>query len=184
MFDKVISTANRLGIGNDRKLGNFYPLAIGAYEETLMRITAAYSAITNRGIYKNPSPIEKILGPDNRTIWSHDSHKKKDKRVLSQDVADTLNWMLQQSVINGTGSIASLKTRQVAGKTGTSEGNRDLWFIGSIPQLTTGVWFGNDNNKETKMSSGNAAWAWKKYIQAIEKDFKVIKFKMPNALKE
>ncbi len=183
-FDNVISIANSLGVGKKQKLGKYYPLAIGAYEETLLNITSAYSAITNRGIYKMPSPIEKILGPDNRTIWSQDFHKEKDKRVLSQDVADTLNWMLQQSVINGTSSIASLKNRQVAGKTGTSEGNRDLWFIGSIPQLTTGVWFGNDNNNETKMSSGNAAWAWKKYIQGIEKDLKVIKFKMPNYLKE
>lgn len=95
--------------------------------------------------------------------------------------------MLQQSVINGTGNIASLKTRQIAGKTGTSEGNHDLWFVGSIPQLSTGVLFGNDNNKETKMSSGNAAWVWKKYIQEIETDLKAMQFKMPknaNSLKE
>ncbi len=183
-FDNVIAIANSLGVGKSQKLGKYYPLAIGAYEETLMNITSAYSAITNRGIYQTPSPIEKILGPDNKIIWSQDLQKAKEKRVLSQDVADTLNWMLQQSVLNGTGSIASLKTRQVAGKTGTSEGNRDLWFIGSIPQLTTGVWFGNDNNEETTMSSGNAAWAWKKYIQEIEKDLKVIKFKVPKSLKE
>ena len=88
--------------------------------------------------------------------------------------------MLEQTVNNGTANTASLQTRPVAGKTGTSDGNRDLWFIGSLPQLTTGVWFGNDKNNETIMNSGNAAWAWKKYIQKIEKDLEVITFPTPS----
>ena len=57
--------------------------------------------------------------------------------------------MLKRVVESGTGVAASLKDREVAGKTGTSEGGRDLWFIGSLPQLTTGIWFGYDNNKKT-----------------------------------
>ena len=66
------------------------------------------------------------------------------------DVADAMNWMFQRVVSGGTGAAARLDDRPVAGKTGTSEGARDLWFIGSIPQLTTAVWFGYDNNNETK----------------------------------
>ena len=84
--------------------------------------------------------------------------------------------MLQRAVKEGTGVAASLKNRQVAGKTGTSEGGRDLWFIGSIPQLTTGVWFGYDDNKETRSGSGDAARAWKLFMLQIEKDFKIIDF--------
>ena len=45
--------------------------------------------------------------------------------------------------------------------------NRDLWFIGSINNLTTGVWIGFDENKESKLSSGNAAYFWKKFISKI-----------------
>ena len=112
--------------------------------------------------------IEKI--ESNKVIWRHNQEGTRDKQVIAKEVADTLNWMLEQAVSQGTGSAASLSTRPVAGKTGTSDGNRDLWFIGSLPQLTTGVWFGNDNNNETIMNSGNAAWAWKKYIHCESRD--------------
>ena len=71
---------------------------------------------------------------------------------------------------------AKLDDRPVAGKTGTSEGGRDLWFIGSIPQLTTAVWFGYDNNRETNSSSGEAAWAWKQFMNTIKGNFPVQQF--------
>ncbi len=178
-FDNVITTANSLGVGKNQKLEKYLPLAVGAYGETLLNMTSAYAAIANRGMYISPNPIEKIIGPNNKVLWSYEQKNESKQQVLPKGIADTLNWMLEQAVRNGTGSAASLPTRSVAGKTGTSDGNRDLWFIGSLPQLTTGVWFGNDNNKETLMNSGNAAWVWKKYTQKIEKDLKVISFPTP-----
>ena len=179
-FENVIATANSLGVGKTQKLEKYLPLAVGAYGESLMNMTSAYAAITNRGIYKEPSPIEKIIGPNNKLIWSYSQERKRKKQIVPKQVADTLNLMLEETVSQGTASAASLSSRPVAGKTGTSDGNRDVWFIGSLPQLTTGVWFGNDNNKETIMNSGNAAFAWKKYIQKIEKDLEVMKFVKPN----
>ena len=47
--------------------------------------------------------------------------------------------------------------------------NKDLWFIGSIDNLTTGIWLGYDDNKESELSSGNAAYLWKKFISEIYK---------------
>ena len=87
-----------------------------------------------------------------------------------------MNWMLTEVVTSGTGNVAFMKNRPVAGKTGTSEGARDLWFIGSIPQLTTGVWIGHDNNKATRKGSGEAAWLWKKFMRKIENNFKILQF--------
>ena len=84
--------------------------------------------------------------------------------------------MLQRVVTGGTGAAARLDDRPVAGKTGTSEGARDLWFIGSIPQLTTAVWFGYDNNAETKSSSGEAAWAWKQFMTQVKGSYNVQNF--------
>ena len=84
--------------------------------------------------------------------------------------------MLQQVVLYGSGTAASLEDRQVAGKTGTSEGNRDLWFIGSIPQLTTGVWLGNDNNEESKVNSGDAAFTWKQFMNKISLNMEIRRF--------
>jgi penicillin-binding protein 1A len=87
-----------------------------------------------------------------------------------------MNWMLQRVVTGGTGIAAKLDDRQVAGKTGTSENTRDLWFIGSIPQLTTGVWFGYDDDRATKSTSGEAAWAWKQFMLQIKDEILVRNF--------
>jgi penicillin-binding protein 1A len=67
-------------------------------------------------------------------------------------------------VTGGTGRPAQLGDRQVAGKTGTSDKARDLWFIGYIPQLVTGIWLGNDNNTPTKGASTTAAIMWQQFM--------------------
>ena len=67
-------------------------------------------------------------------------------------MADTMNWMLQR-VVRRHRHCGQTDDRQVAGKTGTSENTRDVWFIGSIPQLTTGVWFGYDDDRPTKATA-------------------------------
>ena len=175
-FDAIITTANNLGIGTTRPLGKYYPMAIGAYEQTILDMTAAYAAVTNRGVYVKPTAFEEIRGPGGDLLWSRRSDGPKGKRALDSDVADTMNWMLQRVVTGGTGAAAKLNDRPVAGKTGTSEGARDLWFIGSIPQLTTAVWFGYDNNRDTGSTSGEAAWAWNQYMTTIKGNFPVQKF--------
>ncbi len=175
-FEEVIKIANSLGIGNERTLGHYYPLAIGAYEQTVIDMTAAYAAITNRGVYTKPVAFEEIRGPGSRLLWSRAKDGEEGKQVIKKDVADTMNWMLQEVVNSGTGIAAKLKDRQVAGKTGTSEGSRDLWFIGSIPQLTTTIWFGYDNNESTNSSSGEAAFAWKEFMLEVIKDIAPEKF--------
>jgi len=78
-----------------------------------------------------------------------------------------INKLLEKSVKEGTSKAASIKGKKIYGKTGTSDGNKDLWFIGSIDNLTTGIWIGYDDNKESELSSGNAAYLWKKFIAEI-----------------
>ncbi|NDC35593.1 MAG: PBP1A family penicillin-binding protein, partial [Synechococcaceae bacterium WB9_2_112] len=173
-FDRVIETARSLGI--TREVGKFYPMAIGAYEQTLLDMTAAYAAITNRGIYVRPTPFEDILGPDGQLLWSRRADGDRGRRAVASDIADAMLWMLQQVVKGGTGGGAALADRPVAGKTGTSEGGRDLWFIGSIPQLTTAIWFGYDENWKTGSSSATAAAAWYSYMIGILKDIPVQTF--------
>ena len=175
-FDAIIETANGFNIGTKRPLGKYYPMAIGAYEQTILDMTAAYAAVANRGVYMLPTAFEEIRGPNEEVLWSRRIDGDRGRRALDSDVADTMNWMLQRVVTGGTGIAAKLENRQVAGKTGTSEGARDLWFIGSIPQLTTAVWFGYDNNRETKSSSGESAWAWKQFMLQIEDEFPVQAF--------
>ena len=175
-FDAVIEIANNFNIGTDRPLGKYYPMAIGAYEQTILDMTAAYAGMANRGVFFTPSPIEEIRGPKNELLWSRRLSDNRGKRAIDSDVADTMNWMLQRVVTGGTGIAAKLDDRQVAGKTGTSENTRDLWFIGSIPQLTTGVWFGYDDDRATKSTSGEAAWAWKQFMLQIKEEIPVRNF--------
>ena len=173
-FDAVISTARSLGI--TRPLGRYYPLAIGAYEQTVLEMAGAYAAITNRGVYVPPTPFMSISGSNGQVIWSRQSNGAKSTRAVDSDTADAMSWMLQRVVSGGTGVAANLEDRPVAGKTGTSEGGRDLWFIGSIPQLTTAVWLGYDDNREQKGSSGDAAWAWRQFMIPVVKDMPVQQF--------
>jgi len=175
-FDAVIEVANNFNIGTDRPLGKYYPMAIGAYEQTILDMTAAYAGMANRGVFFSPSPFEEIRGPKNELLWSRRLSDNRGKRAIDPDVADTMNWMLQRVVTGGTGIAAKLDDRQVAGKTGTSENTRDLWFIGSIPQLTTGVWFGYDDDRATKSTSGEAAWAWKQFMLQIKDEIPVRNF--------
>ena len=175
-FDAVIEVANNFNIGTDRPLGKYYPMAIGAYEQTILDMTAAYAGMANRGVFFSPSPFEEIRGPKNELLWSRRLSDNRGKRAIDRDVADTMNWMLQRVVTGGTGIAAKLDDRQVAGKTGTSENTRDLWFIGSIPQLTTGVWFGYDDDRATKSTSGEAAWAWKQFMLQIKDEIPVRNF--------
>ena len=181
-FDAIISTANKLGIGNERPLGKYYPMAIGAYEQTVLDMTAAYAAVANRGVYVKPMAIEEIRGPQGNVIWSRRIDGDKGRRAIDSEVADAMNWMLQRVVTGGTGGAARLDDRPVAGKTGTSEGARDLWFIGSIPQLTTAVWFGYDNNAETHSSSSEAAWAWSRFMTQVKDNYNVENFPAKPAL--
>ncbi|MFM7287542.1 MAG: penicillin-binding transpeptidase domain-containing protein, partial [Cyanobium sp.] len=138
--------------------------------------TAAFAAINNRGVYVEPIPFEEILGPDGQLLYSRRTDGKPHKRAVSSDVADAMTWMLQKVVSGGTGTGAGLYDRPAAGKTGTAEGARDLWFIGSIPQLTTAVWFGYDDNIKTGSSSAQAAAAWGAFMAGIRKSFPVQPF--------
>ena len=139
-------------------------------------MTAAYAAINNGGIYVKPTPFEEILGPNGELLWSRRVEGDPGKRAVNSDIAAMMMWMLQRAVQSGTGGGAALPNRPVAGKTGTSEGGRDLWFIGSIPQLTTGVWLGYDDSRGTKDTSVVATYAWRAFMAPITKNLPVRQF--------
>jgi len=127
-------------------------------------------------VYVQPTPFDEIYGPDGELLWSRRVDAKPPRRAVPSDVADTVMWMLQNVVNAGTGRPASLPDRPAAGKTGTAEGARDLWFIGSIPQLTTAIWFGYDENWRTGSSSATAAAAWYSYMLGLLKEIPVQSF--------
>jgi penicillin-binding protein 1A len=166
--------ARQLGITGE--IGEYPAMVLGSNEKTMLEMVAAYAAINNRGVYVEPTPFDEIYGPDGELLWSRRVDAKPPRRAVPSDVADTVMWMLQNVVNAGTGRPASLPDRAAAGKTGTAEGARDLWFIGSIPQLTTAIWFGYDENWKTGSSSATAAATWYSYMLGLLKDIPVQNF--------
>ncbi len=162
----IINLANSFGLGYEQEFEEFPSLAIGAYGDNLLNITNAYSAINNNGKIQSPEIIEKIESINDKSIWENKSISKK---ILDLKINKKINKLLEKSVREGTSKAAFIKGKKIYGKTGTSDGNKDLWFIGSIDNLTTGIWIGYDDNKESELSSGNAAYLWKKFISEIYK---------------
>jgi len=162
----IINLANSFGLGYEQEFEEFPSLAIGAYGDNLLNITNAYSAINNNGKIQSPEIIEKIESFKKQPIWENKSISKK---ILDLKINKKINKLLEKSVKEGTSKAAFIKGKKIYGKTGTSDGNKDLWFIGSIDNLTTGIWIGYDDNKESELSSGNAAYLWKKFISEIYK---------------
>ncbi len=162
---KIINLANLFGLGSHQKLKAYLPMAIGAYGDSLINITKAYSIINNEGKFIKTSFLKKIELKSGEVIWEN---KFYPQRIIDKKIATKLNFLLEKSVSDGNGIAAYIEGEKIYGKTGTSDLNKDLWFIGSIKNLTTGIWLGFDDNRSTNLSSGIAANFWKTYIQNID----------------
>ena len=163
-LEKIINLANKFGIEYKKEYSSYLSLAIGAYGDSLLNITNAYSTINNKGKLIEPSLIKNINLKNGETIWEN---KFLAKKIIDKEIADKLNYLLEKSVQDGTGIAAAISGIKIFGKTGTSDLNRDLWFIGSIKNITTGIWIGFDDNRATNLSSGTPANFWRTYIKLI-----------------
>ncbi|MBE9036522.1 PBP1A family penicillin-binding protein [aff. Roholtiella sp. LEGE 12411] len=170
-FAPTIKLAHDMGIKSELK--PTYSLALGSNEVNLLELTSAYGSFATQGLHTEVHGIRRILNRQGKVIWSSDFNSK---RALDADSAAIMTWMLRNVVQAGTGGAAQLNDRPVAGKTGTSDEARDLWFIGYIPQLVTGVWLGNDDNRPTYGSSGSAAYTWHEFMEKAVEGMPVEKF--------
>ncbi|HYX16936.1 MAG TPA: penicillin-binding protein 1A [Nostoc sp.] len=170
-FTPTIKLAHDMGIKSELK--PTYSLALGSNEVNLLELTSAYGSFATQGLHTEVHGITRILNRQGKVIWSANF---KPKRVLDADSASIMTWMLRNVVQAGTGGAAQLGNRPVAGKTGTSDEARDLWFIGYIPQMVTGVWLGNDDNRPTYGSSSSAAYTWHEFMEKAAEGMPVEKF--------
>lgn len=174
-FDPTIKLAHDMGIKS--KLNPTYSLALGASEVNLLELTNAYGTLAAQGNYIEAHGIRRVINQRGDVIYNADF---KPKRVVDKNSAAIITWMLQGVVQGGTGGPAALSDRNVAGKTGTSEQARDLWFIGFIPQVVTGIWLGNDDNYPTYGASSTAAYNWREFMSQVVKGMPVEEFpKLP-----
>ncbi|PSH67404.1 transglycosylase domain-containing protein [Phyllobacterium sophorae] len=162
----VVSTAHRLGI--ESNLTSNASLALGTSEVTLLELTDSFVPFANGG-YKAPLHIiRRVTTNDGKVLYEYKSPAPS--RVIDPRNVGMMNAMLSQTVESGTATKAKFGW-PAAGKTGTSQNFRDAWFIGYTSNLTTGVWFGNDDGKPTKKITGGSlpAIAWKDFMVAAHK---------------
>jgi penicillin-binding protein 1A len=137
-LDNVIELTRKLGIRS-----NFDPCILttplGVTETSPLEMAGAYSAIPNGGIYQPPYMIERIEDRTGKVIYQHEPNGT---RAFSEQTACLATQILEENVRSGTGTRARLPRQRAAGKTGTTEVNADVWFVGFTPYLTTAVWMG------------------------------------------
>ena len=159
--ERVVGAARRLGITS--KLEPTPSLALGSAEVRLIEMTAAYGAFANGGIGVWAWGIEEIRGAGGRLVYRRAGSGPG--RVLDAPVAAAIDAMLAEAVATGSGRAARL-ARPVAGKTGTSQGFRDAWFIGYSGRLVAGVWMGNDDGTPMQGVTGGGlpARLWRRFM--------------------
>ncbi|MEO1364434.1 MAG: penicillin-binding transpeptidase domain-containing protein, partial [Pseudomonadota bacterium] len=141
--DLVRQVASQFGIESDLAAGP--ALALGASESNLLEMTGAYAGILNGGSSVTPYGLVelRLKGDDDALMGTGGGIGE---RVIQEDAAAQLVWMMQQVVDQGTGARAKLPDRPAAGKTGTTQAARDAWFIGFTADYVAGVWMGYDDN--------------------------------------
>jgi penicillin-binding protein 1A len=166
----VLEAAYRMGIESD--LQNNASIALGTSEVTPLELTAAYVPFANGGYRPFVHFVEKVSTPEGEVLWQRRSGGIP--RVVNAQVAGMMNSMMSRTLEEGTGRKADFGW-PAAGKTGTTQSSRDVWFVGFTANLTTGVWFGNDDNSPTKKVTGGSlpAMAWHDFMAAAHQGIPV-----------
>lgn len=157
--DAIIETAKLLGIKSP--IEKNLSIALGSAGIPPVELATAFSTIARGGVYIEPILIKRIEDSQGKILEVNEPHPVK---VIDSYSINTLISILVDVVEKGTGTGAKLKDRVVAGKTGTSDEIRDIWFTGFTPDTVTTVWMGNDENKPLKgVFSSNCVRVWKEF---------------------
>jgi penicillin-binding protein 1A len=175
-IENVIDLARRFGIKSP--LPPFLPLALGAADLTLLEHTSAFSVFPNEGIHIDPHYIRRVTSYDGAVL---EEPRPKITDVIPPQVARTMVAMLEDVVQFGTGVRAKELGRASAGKTGTTNDFTDAWYLGFTPQITTGVWVGNDDKRVSlgkKETGARAALPiWLEFMQRAVETMPVEEFR-------
>ncbi len=140
-IDSVLNMAGRLGVGT--KLRREYSTVLGASEMSLLDLTNIYAVIWNNGFSVRPYSITQVTDMSGNIIYER--NPSEPIQVLQPYTVEKMTELLADVVApGGTGGRARTKG-VLGGKTGTSNGNRDAWFVGANNHLIVGVWMGNDD---------------------------------------
>ena len=139
--------------------------ALGGFTKgaSALEMAAGFATLENDGIYRAPTCIQKILDADNNIVYINEPEGKK---IYGETAARMMTNVLETAMIDGTGKSARLEEMPCAGKTGTTNDNKDGWFVGYTRYYTTSVWVGCDLPQEIRELQGASypAEIWKSFM--------------------
>lgn len=178
---KIVDYAKKFGITSDLK--PYMAISLGVFEVTLEEMVAAYTVFPNYGIRVDPYLVNSIRDQNNNILEENYPDRK---RVLEQDSAFLMNYLMRGVVQSGTGWRAKWLKAPIGGKTGTTDDYTDAWFIGFSPSITVGVWVGFDikktlGEKETGSRAASPIFVafMEKYLEAHEE---IQQFRKPSGI--
>jgi penicillin-binding protein 1A len=198
----VAEYAERFGVYD--KMPQHIAMSLGSGETTVMRMVSAYSVMANGGKQIKPSLIDRIQDRYGKTVFKHDDRGcegcvatewanqpepelvDNSEQVLDPMTAYQITSMMQGVVQRGTATTLAELGRPLAGKTGTTNDEKDAWFIGYTPNLVVGLYMGYD--KPTPLGKGAtggglAAPIFKEFMTAALKDKPIVDFQVPEGMK-
>ncbi|QLE58866.1 transglycosylase domain-containing protein [Nostoc sp. TCL26-01] len=176
-MNKVIETCRTLGIMSPMEPVSSLPL--GAIGMTPMEMASAYATFANYG-WQSPSTIIARVTDSSGNVLLDNTPKPQ--QVLDPWASAAIINTMESVITEGTGKNAAIG-RPAAGKTGTTSSEKDIWFVGTVPQLTTAVWVGRDDNRQLASGATGGVMVapiWRDFMTKALKGVPVEKFKPPS----
>lgn len=167
---RIIAQAKKFGI--QEELNRDLSVSIGSGAVSLLEMVYAFSTFPNLGVRYEPYYITKIENAKGEVV--QENQPSEPIPVLKEGTAHIMLDMMRNVVVNGTGKRALVIPKLIAGKTGTTNENKDTWFVGYMPDLVSGVWVGFDDFQpigKYRTGSNTALPAWVKYTKDIHTNF-------------
>ncbi|MEV6190936.1 transglycosylase domain-containing protein [Streptomyces sp. NPDC051920] len=197
-LDKVKEAVLSAGIKESSLASSRFPsFSLGTSSPSAIRMAGAYATFADSGKQRDPYSVEKVTNKDG-TVFQHDKIAKA-VEAFTPAVADNVTDVLKTVVEKGTGTNAQLQGREVAGKTGTTDGNKSAWFVGYTPQLSTAIGMYRLDDDETKKNreflqmygtggektihgASFPSQIWRDYMEVALKGEKVETFPVPEEI--
>lgn len=184
----IIANAKKMDITTlDAKDDNL-AMALGGLTKgvTPLEMASAYGTFANKGVHVKPTAIVKILDRNGNVLEDASTLEKEETktRVMSEREAYEMTTMLEGVIDHGTGTAAAIG-RPAAGKTGTTDDNKDAWFVGYTPDIVTAVWIGDDTGSHSlgEIYGGTIpAEIWKDYMSSATSDESGGDFSAPSGM--
>ena len=179
--DAGISTLVMSGKQNDDNLA----ASIGGLTNgvSVYDMAEAYSVFANDGKLIKPIAVLKVVDRNGSVLEDH-TGTPESTQVINENAVYKLTSILQEVISRGTGGNAYIG-RPAAGKTGTTDGEHDAWFVGYTPQLVTAVWIGDDTSSNAGYTGGTIPAAiWRDYMKAALSGYSGKNFYIPESIRQ